>query len=208
MSSIGPMPARIGVLGGTFDPIHVGHLVAASEAAHAFALDRVLFVPAARPWQRSDYTDAEDRFLMTSLAIEGHSLFAASRVELDRRGPTYTADTMTALRDFYGEGATLYFIAGADAVANVSTWEKLDELKDVTEFIAVTRAGFDDPAPSDDPRLPRVHHMEMPDIDVSATEIRRRVAAGQPIDYLVPARVAAYIRTHGLYLGAHAREAS
>src|SRR3990170_4848441 len=141
MSSIGTSPSRVGVLGGTFDPIHIGHLIAASEAAHRFELGRVLFVPAARPWQKSSYSDPEDRFMMTSFAIEGHALFAASRIELDRRGPTYTADTMIQLREFYGVETKLFFIAGADAIANVPTWEKLDALRDLAEFIAVTRSG-------------------------------------------------------------------
>ncbi|MGH2808744.1 MAG: nicotinate-nucleotide adenylyltransferase [Actinomycetota bacterium] len=208
MDPIGAPPKRIGVLGGTFDPIHVGHLIAASEAAHAFELGRVLFVPAARPWQKSSYSDPEDRFMMTMLAIEGHGHFAASRIELDRRGPTYTADTMMQLRDFYGEDTSLYFIAGADAIANVGTWEKLDALRDLAEFIAVTRGGVATPELPDDARLPHIHDLTIPGVDISATDIRRRVAAGLPIDFLVPERVASYIRSHGLYQDTHAREAS
>jgi nicotinate-nucleotide adenylyltransferase len=208
MSTIETSPSRVGVLGGTFDPIHIGHLIAASEAAHRFELGRVLFVPAARPWQKSSYSDPEDRFMMTSLAIEGQGNFASSRIELDRRGPTYTADTMIELREFYGIDTSLFFIAGADAVANLRTWEKLDELRDVAEFIAVTRSGVPKVDPTQDERLPHINLMEIPGVDISATEIRRRVATGLPFDYLVPARVAAYIRSHGLYQDAPAREAS
>jgi nicotinate-nucleotide adenylyltransferase len=207
MSSIEPLPSRVGVLGGTFDPIHVGHLIAASEAAYRFELDRVLFVPAARPWQKSSFSDPEDRFMMTALAVEGHPLFAASRVELDRRGPTYTADTMASLRDFYGSDTRLFFVAGADAVANLPTWEKLDALRELAEFISVTRPGVSASIESSD-GLPTIHQMDIPGVDISATEIRRRVTSGMPIDYLVPPRVASYIKAHGLFQGTPAREAS
>ena len=106
---------RLGVMGGTFDPIHIGHLVAASEALHVFELDRVLFVPTGQPWQKSSYSDAEDRFLMTSLGAATHRCFAVSRIELDRKGPTFTAETMRTLRDFHGADTKLFFILGADA---------------------------------------------------------------------------------------------
>jgi nicotinate-nucleotide adenylyltransferase len=196
---------RIGVMGGTFDPIHLGHLIAASEALHAFELDRVIFVPTGQPWQKSNYSDAEDRFMMTSLAAAMHPCFAVSRMELDRKGATYTADTMRELRRFHGSDVTLFFIAGADAVAKVATWKKVEELAEEAEMIAVTRPGFElDDLPSD-PSWPKTHVMEMPGIDISATDIRARVRMGRPIDFLVPPAVARYIRDHGLYVGSDER---
>ena len=190
---------RIGVMGGTFDPIHVGHLVAGSEALHAFDLDRVLFLPSGSPWQKTGYSDAEDRYMMALLGAETHRSFAASRIELDRKGPTYTADTMQQLREFYGSDVKLYFIAGADAVLQLGTWERIDQLKDLMEFIAVTRPGFDLNTLAPQAAWPEVHMMEMPGIDVSATQIRDRVRAGKPVDFLVPAPVHEYIKKQGLY---------
>jgi nicotinate-nucleotide adenylyltransferase len=187
-------------MGGTFDPIHIGHLVAASEALSAFSLDRVHFVPAGRPWQKSEYTDAEDRFMMVNMGVANHPRFAVSRIEIDRQGPTYTADTMRTLIDFYGEETSLFLIAGADAVAQLSTWEQLDELARLMEVIAVTRPGYDTKvdAPSEGPK---VHELNMPGIDVSATQIRERVREGKPIDFLVPEHVVSYIKEQGLYSG-------
>lgn len=194
--------SRIGVMGGTFDPIHIGHLIAAREAMDVFELDRVIFVPTGQPWQKSHYTDPEDRFMMTSLGAAAHPSFAVSRIELDRKGPTYTADTMQSLRDFYGTEVGLYFIAGADAVLRLGTWKKIEALPGLAEIIAVTRAGFAIGSLRPEPGWPRIHVMEMPSIDVSATDIRERVRAARPIDLLVPPEVAGYIRDHGLYVGA------
>jgi nicotinate-nucleotide adenylyltransferase len=168
-------------MGGTFDPIHVGHLIAGTEALHEFELDLIVFVPTGRPWQKRDYSNPEDRFMMTLLGL------------------TYTADTMKQLRSLYGDRVDFFFIAGADAILQLGTWERLDELKDLTEMIAVTRPGFDLDAFSPEPGWPRVHQLTMPYVDVSASEIRERVRIGKPIDYLVPAAVRAYIRTHALY---------
>jgi nicotinate-nucleotide adenylyltransferase len=188
-------------MGGTFDPIHIGHLVAGSETLHRFRLDGVLFVPTGRPWQKQSYTAAEDRYLMTVLGIASNPRFAASRMEIDRRGPTYTADTMETLRDFHGEGIELFFIAGADAVLRLGTWRKVERLAELAEVVAVTRPGFALEGLRHTARLPAVHVMEMPGIDVSSSDIRARVAEGRPIDYLVPAEVAAHIRANGLYVG-------
>jgi len=197
---------RIGVMGGTFDPIHVGHLVAASEVLHAFSLDRVLFMPAGDPWQKRSEAPAEDRFMMTSLAIAGAEAFATTRIELDRKGPTYTADSLEVLHRFYGD-VELFLIAGADAVLNLATWKKLDRLRELTEIVAVSRPGSDFGSfrPSD--ALPTVHLQEIPGIAVSATEIRERVRRGRPIDFLVPRDVADYIRRHALYTGTVKRSA-
>lgn len=190
---------RVGVMGGTFDPIHIGHLIAGSEAMHAFDLDRVTFVPSGHPWQKSDYSEPEDRYMMTLLGAESHTAFAVSRIELDRRGPTYTADTMEQLREFYADAVELFFIAGADAILQLHTWEKLDRLRDLVQMIAVSRPGFDLDRLEQRPEWPRVHVMEMPGVDVSATSIRERVREGRPIDFLVPATVFDYIRKQGLY---------
>ena len=190
---------RVGVMGGTFDPIHLGHLVAASEVLHSFELDRVLFMPAGDPWQKASETAAEDRFMMTTLAIGGFPSFAASRLELDRKGPTYTADSFETLHNFYGDGVEFFLIAGADAVLNLATWKKLDRLRELVEVIAVTRPGADLESFRPGDELPNVHVLRMPGIDISATQIRDRVRQGKPIDFLVPPDVVSYIRRHGLY---------
>jgi nicotinate-nucleotide adenylyltransferase len=195
-------------MGGTFDPIHIGHLVAASEAAYTFGLDRVIFMPTGRPWQKDHYTDPEDRFMMTSLGAAGHPSFAVSRMELDRKGPTYTADTMQMLREFHGPDIKLYFIAGADAVLKLGTWRKLEELRSYAELIAVTRPGSDLHSLTPESNWPVVHVLEIPGVNVSASEIRARVAEGRPIDFLVPSEVADYIRSRGLFMDSSSRAAS
>ena len=191
---------RLGVLGGTFDPIHIGHLIAATEARHAFRLDRVLFVPAGKPWQKSEYSDAEDRFMLTTLAVAADPAFAVSRIELDRKGPTYTIDTLRELREFYGE-VELFFIAGADAVSQLGSWNGIDELGDLAEIIAVARPGHDIGELERGPGWPEIHRLDIPLIEISATDIRRRVRAQEPIDYQVTPPVAAYISEQGLYQG-------
>jgi nicotinate-nucleotide adenylyltransferase len=190
---------RLGVFGGTFDPIHVGHLIAASEVLHSFDLDGVLFVPAGRPWQKAEYSDPEDRHLMTVLATSSHPHFSTSRIEIDRPGPTYTVDTLTRIHEFHGPDVHLFFIVGADALANLGTWRDIELLGDLCEIVAVTRPGSPLGVPLD-PSWPRVHRCETSGVDISSSEIRARVATGRPIDWLVPDDVAEYIRTHHLYL--------
>lgn len=192
-------PTRIGVLGGTFDPIHVGHLVAASEAIHNFGLDRVILVPAGRPWQKSHFTDPEDRCLMTTLAAAGHPRFSVSRVEIDRKGPTYTVETLETLHGFFPE-AELFFIVGADAALELKTWHRVEEVASLAAVIAVTRPGSPLTDLQTEAGLPDVQVMEMPALAISSTDIRRRVAEGKPIDFLVPEAVATYIRDRGLYV--------
>ncbi len=192
---------RVGVMGGTFDPIHIGHLVAAAEALHVFHLDRVVFVPTGQPWQKTNYSDAEDRFMMASMGAATHRAFAVSRIELDRKGPTFTADTMRTLKEFHGSDTSLFFILGADAALRVGTWKKVEGLAESTELIAVTRPGFALGQIETDESWPRIHTMEMPGIEISATDVRRRVRAGRPIDYLVPGAVVSYIQERGLYVG-------
>ncbi len=191
---------RIGVFGGTFDPIHIGHLVAASEVLHAFELDRVMFVPTGQPWQKTALSDAEDRYMMTLLAAQEHSGFVVSRMELDRRGPTYTADTMQELRSFHGHDVELFFIGGADAIAKLETWVGVERLAHLAEVIAVTRQGFHLDAANDAATFPKVHVFETTPVGVSSTDVRRRVSQGWPIDFIVPRDVISYIREHGLYV--------
>ena len=192
--------SRVGVLGGTFDPIHVGHLIAASEALHELRLDLVMFVPTGQPWQKDSFSNPEDRYQMTIIGTAPHRRFAASRMEIDRIGPTFTIDTMQALRDFHGEGTDLFFIIGADAVLKLDTWHRFEGLEKLAEIIAVTRPGFDLEALRPQPDWPHVHVLEMPRIDISSTEIRERVRTGRPIEYLVPSAVGRYISENGLYL--------
>lgn len=196
---------RVGVMGGTFDPIHHGHLVAASEVAHRFDLDEVVFVPTGQPWQKNAHvvSSPEDRYVMTVLATAADPRFRVSRVDVDRDGPTYTVDT---LRDLHREldddavTAELFFITGADALANIATWRESDEAISLAHFIGVTRPGH----VLTDPGLPdgTVTLIEVPALAISSTECRSRVAAGEPIRYMVPDAVLEYIDKRGLYRGA------
>jgi nicotinate-nucleotide adenylyltransferase len=188
-------------MGGTFDPPHQGHLLAASEVLHHLDLDRVMFVPAGDPWQKHTIASAEDRHLMTVLATASHGRFEVSRLEIDRGGPTYTADTMETLRDFYDGEVELRFIAGADTVRGMGSWEKLDRLSELAEVVAVSRSGIDLTEIESQPGWPKIHVVEMPEVAVSSTQIRDRVRKSLPIDYLVAPAVAAYIAEHGLYQG-------
>lgn len=187
---------RIGVMGGTFDPIHHGHLVAASEVAQSFDLDEVVFVPTGRPWQKADVTESEHRYLMTVIATASNPQFTVSRVDIDRAGPTYTIDT---LRDLKRErpGADLFFISGADAVAQILGWRNHQELWDLAHFVAVSRPGHvltTEGLPTDD-----VSQLEIPALSISSTDCRARVRRGHPVWYLVPDGVVQYIAKHHLY---------
>jgi nicotinate-nucleotide adenylyltransferase len=196
------MSRRIGVMGGTFDPIHLGHLVAAEEARWQFGLDRVVFVPAGRPWQKPvGVTPPEDRYRMTVIATASNPAFTVSRLEIDHPGPTYTVDTLHRLRAELEDGTRLYFIIGADAILQLLTWKEPDQVLAQAEFIAATRPGFDlDRLVSQVPgAADRIHRMEIPALAISASDIRARVARGAPIHYLVPDGVARYIHKHGLY---------
>lgn len=190
---------RLAVFGGTFDPIHNGHLAMATALLDGFALDRVLFVPAGRPWQKEGYSAAEDRWAMTVLGAMTDPRFEASRMEIDRKGPTYTVDTMAILRDFYGPDVELFFVAGVDAVLTLGSWHRAAELAPLADVIAVPRWGFDASALRPGDGWPRIHLAEVPEVDVSSTEVRRRVREGLAIDGLVPPAVAAYIEEQGLY---------
>ena len=191
---------RIGVMGGTFDPIHHGHLVAAEEARHGFDLDRVLFVPVGAPWQKSHehVSPAPDRVAMVELAIADNAAFELSRVDVDRDGPTYTIDTLRALASDR-PGAELFFVTGADAILEILTWKDPQEALRLATFVAVTRPGHDLAGLRSLGIEDRVVLLEIPALAISSTDIRARVADGRPIRYLVPAPVERYIRDHGLY---------
>jgi nicotinate-nucleotide adenylyltransferase len=184
-------------MGGTFDPIHVGHLVTAEEALHQFALDEVVFIPTGRPWMKEHQVvaPAEDRYRMTEIGIATEPRFRVSRIEVDRGGATYTVDTLRALRD---EDATvdLWFITGADAMREIVEWKEPEALFDLAHFIAATRPGTD---ASQLEGRPGVSVMQIPALAISSTDIRRRVQAGRPIRFLVPAGVEDYIEDKGLY---------
>ena len=188
-------------MGGTFDPVHHGHLVAASEVQSWFDLDEVLFVPTGQPWQKSGrvVSSAEDRYLMTVIATASNSRFTVSRVDIDREGPTYTIDTLRDLRGRLGDG-DLYFITGADALAQILTWRDHDEIFELARFVGCTRPGhaIDDRTLADLPH-DRVSIVEIPALAISSTDCRERVGRGEPVWYLVPDGVVQYIAKHGLY---------
>ncbi len=183
-------------MGGTFDPIHHGHLVAASEVAQSFDLDEVIFVPTGQPWQKSGVTRGEHRYLMTVIATASNPRFTVSRVDIDRVGPTYTIDT---LRDLHEErpDAELFFITGADAITQILGWKDVRELWQLAHFVAVSRPGHElsvSGLPNHDVSL-----LEVPALAISSTDCRARVNRGFPVWYLVPDGVVQYISKHHLY---------
>ncbi|MEO7586497.1 MAG: nicotinate-nucleotide adenylyltransferase [Arachnia sp.] len=193
---------RLGVMGGTFDPIHHGHLVAGSEVAAQFDLDEVVFVPTGMPWQKRDreVSMPEDRYLMTVIATASNPRFSVSRVDIDRDGDTYTVDTLKDLHAERGPEVDLFFITGADAVRQILTWYGADELFDLAHFVGVTRPGV--PMTADDLKhLPadRVTLIEIPALAISSTDCRQRVRESAPIWYLVPDGIVQYIAKRGLY---------
>ncbi len=194
------MGRRIGVMGGTFDPVHHGHLSAANEVAAQFDLDEVVFVPTGQPWQKADreVSPAEDRYLMTVVATAANPLFSVSRTDIDRPGPTYTYDTLRALLGQYGDDSELFFITGADALAQILGWVRGDELFALAHFVGVSRPGYDPVDLSDFP-AGAVTLVDIPALAISSSDLRARVGAGKPISYLVPDGVAAYIGKRGLY---------
>jgi len=190
---------RVGIMGGTFDPIHNGHLVAASEVAARFDLDEVVFVPTGIPWQKAArvVTDSEHRYLMTVIATASNPQFTVSRADVDRPKQTYTVDTLRDLSHVYGPDTELFFITGADALAQILTWKSADELFALAHFVGVSRPGH---ALSAD-GLPRdgVSLLEIPALAISSTDCRTRVSEGMPVWYLVPDGVVQYIAKYDLY---------
>ena len=187
------------MLGGTFDPIHVAHLAAAVEARHALELDRVLFVVANLPWQKRDrlMTSAEDRLDMVVDALKGADGLEASRLELDRGGESYTADTLTELRA-QSPDAELFLLVGADVAHELHTWKRVDEVRRLATLGVWRRQGID--VPNLGPAW-RVAYVDLPYLELSSTELRARAAAGHPLDWLVPAPAVRLIRERGLYAG-------
>jgi nicotinate-nucleotide adenylyltransferase len=190
-------------MGGTFDPIHYGHLVTAEEALQQFGLDGVIFVPTGRPWMKEHevVSPPEDRYLMTVIATASNPLFRVSRLEVDRDGPTYTVDTLRGMKAELGTETDLFFVTGADAVLEIFQWKDPGELFELAHFIAATRpgydiAGFSAHAPS---KHPGITVMNVPALAISSTDIRARIAASRPIRYLVPEGVKSYIEKAGLY---------
>jgi nicotinate-nucleotide adenylyltransferase len=186
---------RLGIFGGTFDPVHVGHLVAASAARFHLRLSRVLMVVAGDPWQKHGdvVAPAETRFEMVAAAIEGVDGFEASRLELDRGGPTRTIDTVEELQRPERE---IFLIVGADAAANLHTWWRVDDLRNAVTLAVVGRDELSHDVP---PENWRVVPVPMPRLDVSSTDLRRRVAAGEPVDFLIPEEALRVLRAHNLY---------
>jgi nicotinate-nucleotide adenylyltransferase len=188
-------------MGGTFDPIHHGHLVAASEVRAWFDLDEVVFVPTGDPWQKSDriVSPAEHRYLMTVIATASNPRFRVSRVDIDRGGPTYTKDTLRDLREQLPD-AELYFITGADALAEIFTWRDASELFELAQFVGCTRPGYEmDASTLEGIPADRVTLVEIPALTISSTDCRQRAPAGEPVWYLVPDGVVQYIAKHHLY---------
>jgi nicotinate-nucleotide adenylyltransferase len=188
-------------MGGTFDPIHHGHLVAASEVQASFDLDEVVFVPTGTPWQKagSGVSAAEDRYLMTVIATAANPRFAVSRVDIDRPGETYTIDTLRELKATDPD-ADLYFITGADALEKILTWREVEDLFDLAHFVGCTRPGHDlDQSVLESIPAERVTVIEIPALAISSTNCRERVAQGAPVWYLVPDGVVQYIAKHELY---------
>jgi nicotinate-nucleotide adenylyltransferase len=201
---------KIGIMGGTFNPVHHGHLVAAGEALSQFNLDKVIFIPSGDPPHKnsSEETIAEHRYLMTVIATSANKNFFVSRIEIDRKGKSYTVDTLRELKKIYGENTGLYFITGADAILEILSWKKTAEIVRLCSFIAATRPGYNISRIQDlkeklfkeaKKNVEKIFVMEVPALAISSTDIRQRVKEKRPIDYLVPEGVSNYILKHGLY---------
>ena len=195
-------------MGGTFDPIHNGHLVAASEVADLFDLDEVVFVPTGQPWQKQArrVSPPEDRYLMTVIATAANPRFSVSRVDIDRAGPTYTKDTLRDLRDLNAD-ADLYFITGADALASILSWQNWEDLFSMARFVGVSRPGYEldgEHIAAALRELPAhaLNLVEVPALAISSSDCRERAQDARPIWYLVPDGVVQYVAKRGLYQGA------
>lgn len=194
---------NLGIMGGTFDPIHYGHLVAAEEARVQFNLREVVFVPAGEPPHKKDYkvTPPEHRYLMTSLAIATNPYFQISRFEIEHKGPSYTIDTLKSFKKDYKD-AKIYFITGTDAILEILSWHQADNLPNLCSFIAVSRPGYQmkevrkNLSPD---YLKSIHRLEIPALAISSSDIRSRVKTGKPVKYLLPRAVESYIYQHKLY---------
>jgi nicotinate-nucleotide adenylyltransferase len=195
---------KLGVLGGTFDPPHLGHLVLAEQARQQLALERVVWLPAGNPWRKAAQAVSakEHRLAMVQRAIEGNPAFEVATLELERDGPTYSADTLAALGEAH-PGAQLFFLLGADALEDLPHWHEPERLIALATLAVASRGGAGPPAEALDRLLPglssRFVWVEMPRLDISATDLRRRAAAGESLRYLTPDAVAVYIEEQELY---------
>ena len=196
---------RLGVLGGTFDPLHWAHLVIAEEARTRFDLEKVLFVPAGQPAHKTDYriSDPEYRYAMALLGTAGNPAFEVSRIEIKRKGPSYSVDTLRHLVKVYGSDTGIHFILGADEALDLPNWHEADSLPDLARFLVAPRPGFD--LAELKARLPErfyevIGFLPVAPIDISSTDLRARVASGRSIRHLVPDSVEAYVRKHRLYI--------
>ena len=197
----------LAIMGGTFDPIHIGHLMTADEVRNEFNVDEVIFMPTGQPPHKdiNRVSDSEHRYLMTVLATVENPYFNVSRIEIDRPGTTYTVDTIEAIKKLYGPNLKIYFITGADAVHEILTWERVGDLMKICEFVAVTRPGYKRRQLKSTVEELResfacnVHYLEVPALAISSSYIRDRVEKGKPIQYLVIQSVEKYIRKFNLY---------
>jgi nicotinate-nucleotide adenylyltransferase len=201
---------KIGIMGGTFNPIHYGHMVTAEEALKQFKLDKVIFIPTGKPPHKTTVVlaNAEDRYLMTVIATASNKDFLVSRIEIDRKEKTYTIDTLRSLKQIFGDTATLYFITGADAILEILTWKNTREITDLCKFIAATRPGYDIRKIEDlkeklfgslKKAENRIFLMEIPALAISSTDIRSRIKNNRTINYLLPEGVCNYLLKHELY---------
>ncbi len=188
---------RVGVFGGTFDPIHIGHLVVAADVRHQLALDRMLLVVANDPWQKSKrvVASAEDRFDLVTAAVDGLAGLEASRLELDRGGESYTVDTLEQLHDA-DPAAELHLVVGADVSDGLHTWKRADDIRRLATLVVVNRGGAPEPTLAEGWMVKSV---QVPELEVSSSEVRRRLAAGAPVDFLIPPKVVRLIRERALY---------
>ena len=198
---------KIGIMGGTFNPIHIGHLVIAEEVRFRFKLDKIIFIPAGNP-PHKDYnniTAGKHRYQMTLLATMDNPYFDVSSIEIEREGITYTIDTITALREKCDKDVELYFITGADSIIELSTWKEVDKLLNLCKFIAATRPGFDIAKIEDkvkeleDRYKKNIYSLSVPALQISSTDIRNRIKQGITVKYLLPESVEYYINKHNLY---------
>lgn len=197
---------RVGIFGGTFDPIHIGHLIVAETIMDEFHLDKVVFIPAAVPPHKLDkqISPAKHRYMMTMLATCSNPRFQVSDMEMHRQGPSYSRDTLAQLLEEHGRDTEFYFIVGADSVENLHTWNRIDELLTMCHFIGASRPGcmpdMEKIAQRFGPLAEKIHCLETPELEISSTEIRHRVGQKRTIRYIVPETVEQYIYEEKLYL--------
>ena len=190
--------AAVGIMGGSFDPIHLGHLVTAEQARADLGLDEVVFIPAGAQPQKSHQTPAELRYLMTVLATAANPAFSVSRLEIDRPGPTYTVDTLRSMRTRRPD-ARLFFITGADAILNILTWKDAEECLQLAEFVAATRPGYDLGKLESEGLRERVRILDVPALAISSSDVRKRFCQGRSVRYLIPTEVEQFARKYRLY---------